>query len=68
MANPWNLGERENDMVARLTATGCNKEIARALNVSVRTVDKHLVRAYSKMKVSNRVQAAVAYDRWTRQA
>lgn len=68
MTDPWNLGEREAQILSLVRDGGSNKEAARSLGLSIRTIETYLLRAYSKMKVANRVQAAVAYDRWSRKA
>ena len=50
--------------VAELAAEGlANKEIARALFVSVKTVEGHLSRAYAKLGVRSRAQLARRLDR-----
>jgi DNA-binding CsgD family transcriptional regulator len=52
--------------VAELAATGrSNKEIARALFVTINTVEGHLSRAYAKLGVRSRTQLAqLARDHW----
>ncbi|MBC7227313.1 MAG: response regulator transcription factor [Thermoflexales bacterium] len=56
---PAKLTEREQE-VLRLVAEGLsNKEIARALSVSVRTADFHVSNILRKLGVASRVEAAV---------
>jgi DNA-binding NarL/FixJ family response regulator len=58
-ASAARLSDRELD-VLRLLCTGMdNERIARLLTVSPTTVKKHVSRILSKLKVDNRVQAAV---------
>ena len=53
------LSEREFD-VLRLAARGLpNKEIARRLNLSIRTVHSHLANAFMKMHVGSRTEAVL---------
>lgn len=57
------LSARERQIVA-LVAEGLeNREIAERLSISENTVKNHLARIYDKLKVSNRVQAALTCDR-----
>ena len=51
--------------VLRLVATGStNREIANALSISERTVERHLGNIFTKLDVPNRAAAtAFAYDR-----
>jgi DNA-binding CsgD family transcriptional regulator len=57
------LTQREREVLA-LVAEGCtNQAIGHALEVSPRTVAKHLEHAYRKLEVSGRVQAVVATRR-----
>jgi DNA-binding NarL/FixJ family response regulator len=54
------LSSREIE-VAALAATGlANKEIARRLSVSVRTVENHLQRVYEKLGVARRADLGQA--------
>ncbi|MGQ9804214.1 MAG: response regulator [Anaerolineae bacterium] len=56
---PAGLTEREME-VLRLVAEGLsNKEIAQALNVTVRTVEFHVSNALGKLGLTSRVEAAV---------
>lgn len=55
------LTEREYD-VLRLVAAGLsNKRIARDLDLHEKTIKHHLTRIFSKLDVSNRTEAAMAY-------
>jgi DNA-binding NarL/FixJ family response regulator len=62
-ANPCRLSKRELD-VLRLLATGkTNKDIARELGVSSRTVDRHVSSLFTKIGVATRAAAtAYAYE------
>ena len=51
------LTEREIDILRRLFSGQCSTEVASELQVSKRTVDFHLARAYAKMGVANRYDA-----------
>jgi DNA-binding NarL/FixJ family response regulator len=54
-----NLSQRERDVLA-LVATGCpNKEIARRLWITERTVKGHLTRIFREIGVDDRTQAAL---------
>lgn len=53
------LTAREIEVIQRLAEGMTNKEIARALKVSARTVNFHLDNIYSKLGVSTRTEAAV---------
>lgn len=51
------LTDREMDILRRLFSGQCSTEVANNLQVSKRTVDFHLARAYAKMGVANRYDA-----------
>lgn len=51
------LTEREVDIVKLVAAGRSNKEIAAELDLSPRTVERHLVNAYAKLGVRNRAEA-----------
>ncbi|MFE7542439.1 helix-turn-helix transcriptional regulator [Streptomyces platensis] len=59
---PPSLVTRRESAVLALLARGLtNQQIARRLEISPRTVDKHLEHAYAKLRVSGRVEAANAW-------
>ena len=59
--NNFHLTSRE-CQVLELVAKGLtNKEIARRLTISPKTVDAHLQKIYRKMQVSNRAEAVMAF-------
>ncbi|MFD5398035.1 response regulator transcription factor [Streptomyces sp. NPDC127097] len=53
---------RESAVLALLARGLTNQQIARRLEISPRTVDKHLEHAYAKLRVSSRVEAANAWQ------
>ena len=53
------LTERETEILKHVTAGLANKEIARTLNISERTVKNHLSNIMEKLHVNSRTQAAV---------
>lgn len=58
------LSEREKEILKILAAGASNKEIAETLCISVATVKTHIINIYSKLGVSNRVEAADRYKDW----
>ncbi|MNK84670.1 Transcriptional regulatory protein DegU [compost metagenome] len=57
------LSARERQIIALLAEGLENRGIAERLCISENTVKNHLARIYDKLKVSNRVQAALTCDR-----
>ncbi len=55
----FNLTEREAEVLTWITNGKSNKEIAAILDMSPRTVNKHLDRIFGKLGVENRTAAAV---------
>ena len=51
------LTQRESEILALLAAGESNKEIARALSISTRTVERHIGNVYTKIGAHNRAQA-----------
>lgn len=56
---PAGLTEREAEVVGLLARGLQNKQIARALHISVKTADRHVQNAYRKMGVSTRAAATL---------
>lgn len=54
----YNLSEREIEVLKVLCTGVPNKEIAKELFISISTVKTHIINIYSKLGVSNRVEAA----------
>lgn len=56
-----NLSPREREVIVMLARGFLYKEIADALNISVRTVDTYIRRIYEKLHVRSRAQAVAKY-------
>ena len=56
-ASDYNLTQREQDILALIGAAKSNKDIARALDVSEKTVRNHATNIFAKMGVSSRQEA-----------
>lgn len=52
------LSDREHQVLRLIAAGDSNKEIARALNLSLHTVKRHVANIFNKLGVESRVQAA----------
>lgn len=59
LAGPAGLTEREIEVVVLVARGLPTKRVGRALGISVKTADRHIQNAYSKMGVSSRAAAAV---------
>ncbi|ARF54471.1 helix-turn-helix transcriptional regulator [Streptomyces gilvosporeus] len=57
----YDVTRRESAVLALLAHGLTNQQIARRLDISPRTVDKHLEHAYAKLRVGGRVEAANAW-------
>jgi DNA-binding NarL/FixJ family response regulator len=55
------LTERETQILAQVARGFTNKEIARALTLSEKTVKHHMTNVMQKLRVRNRVEAAMVY-------
>jgi len=63
-AEQWSaLTSREREVVDRLAAGHSDREIARILGVSPRTIHKHLESVYRKLAISGRTGVIAAYHR-----
>lgn len=51
------LSEREREVLGEMMTGASNKEIGERLCISVSTVKTHIINIYSKLQVSNRVEA-----------
>jgi DNA-binding NarL/FixJ family response regulator len=58
-ARPESLTQRETDILAQLAEGRSNREIARSLFLSEKTVKAHLAAVFRKLGVANRTQAAM---------
>ena len=52
------MSAREADVLGLLATGSSNQQIAEALHLSVKTVERHLSNLYRKLGVSNRTEAA----------
>lgn len=57
------LSERETDVLRLVTAGRLNKQIARELGISEKTVKAHLTRVFDRLGVTDRTQAALWAER-----
>lgn len=55
---PYNLTERELEVLQQISQGHSNKTIAENLNISLATVKTHLINIYGKLQVNNRLSAA----------
>jgi DNA-binding NarL/FixJ family response regulator len=63
---PYGLTEREYEVLALLGTGATNRQIARRLFISERTVGVHVSRVLHKLQVTNRAQAAAVAARVAR--
>lgn len=63
LAGTFGLTDRESEVLLWLTRGKTNRDIAEILELSARTVNKHLEQVFHKMGVDNRTSAAVMADR-----
>ena len=57
------LSERETDVLRLVTAGRLNKQIARELGISEKTVKAHLTRVFDRLGADRRTQAAPGPER-----
>ena len=65
-SRPYGLTERELEILALLGTGATNRQIARKLFISERTVGVHVSRVLHKLQVTNRAQAAALAARVAR--
>lgn len=58
------LSPRERTVLELMSQGLCNREIAKELFLSTRTVEGHLANVYKKLGVNGRMQAARMFERW----
>jgi DNA-binding NarL/FixJ family response regulator len=63
--NILGLTEREREVIEQVAAGKTNREIAQALFLSTRTIDRHLARIFEKLNVHSRAAASSTYTRAT---
>jgi DNA-binding NarL/FixJ family response regulator len=56
---PAGLTEREVQVIGLLTRGYATKQVAAALQISVKTADRHVQNAYAKIGISSRAAAAL---------
>lgn len=61
MPRDYTLTSRETELLSYLVEGLSNREIARKLQVEMKTVKNHLTHIYSKLQVQNRLEAVVHY-------
>ncbi len=66
--NPWNLSDREAEVLAALVKHGSSKVVAKEFGLSHRTIEHHVSAAKFRMGVEHRTQAIIAWDRYKRGA
>lgn len=66
-ATPWGLTPAQVKALDAVVDCGCDKEAARRLGVTKKTIEAHTHAARKLMQVRNRVLMVLAYDRWKRQ-
>jgi DNA-binding NarL/FixJ family response regulator len=59
------LTQREGQILAQVARGLTNKEIARTLSLSEKTIKHHMTSVMQKLQVRNRVEAAMVYRRQT---
>ena len=65
-ANPWGLTPGQARVMSAICTHGCQKLAARALGISVPTVEAHVTQAGRRMAPRTRLGKYLAWDRWMR--
>lgn len=61
--NPWGLSPREIQVIELYIELGTAKLVAKAMDISYKTVEMHLTNIHKQMKVLTTLQAALLFDR-----
>lgn len=59
------LSPRERDVALQVAGGASNKDVARRLNITERTVKAHLTSTFDKLEVRDRLQLVIALRRGT---
>jgi len=59
----FDLTKREREVMERIAGGRTNREIATELYLSVRTIDRHVSRIFTKLDVKSRAAAVSVYER-----
>lgn len=69
MNNPWNLPQREADVLTCIAGGAwTTKDAGEKMGLSPKTVELYVSRAMSAMNAGNRLHAVVLWDRANREA
>ena len=63
---PLGLTLQQEQILDALVEHGCNKAVARHLDMNIRTLEGHLARIMARMKAKSRMHAAIQWDRYRR--
>jgi FixJ family two-component response regulator len=66
MKNPWKLTPKEAEVMTALIDAGCVKVAAKAVGMSHRTAEHHLLNVRRQMEVTRTMLAVVMWDRHLR--
>jgi FixJ family two-component response regulator len=63
--NPWNLTPQQSATMDAVCTHGCQKTAAKALGLSIKTVEQHTWHAAQSMGLAgNRLRKYIEWDRW----
>lgn len=66
-ANPWNLTPQQSATMDAICKAGCHKAAAKALGLSIKTVEAHAQHAGESMGLHrDRLRKYLEWDRWMR--
>jgi hypothetical protein len=64
MNNPWNLTNKQAEVLCAVIETGCQKLAAKKLNVKVSSIKESVRSSKLKMKPMIGICYLIAWDRW----